>query len=657
MNKPIMKVDRFAGLHSTLDQSHIGDNELQVAENVSWDREGILRNRQGVIVQGYCTGDFSNRAPKGYPIELEDNWMDSYFGGLIYPPNTITAGSDTVQARIIMICGIGGNDPQLSLYGDRITVASGFEQLTNGANITQIPGIVYNLGGTQWIYFADGIKIKWDTNFGDPTFAWVPPVNVRVGAFVLHKDRFFMADKWNLITNRLFFSAPGDPENWAAPDGGFFDIGNEDGGRITCAVSYQDAVYVFKTGSLWVLHTPGSPSNWTLRKVSELGCWGQTAVTHQGSIYFAGPDGVFRWNGNSATKLSGPIENLLQASSELRGAIAPSDGNWGVEPDVATSFAHGEKASPRACAFRDSYWLLTFNREGQTMLLEYNIKYNAWSRHNISGYASEDIMDIFAVPDDIQGVKVDSSTAQPGVYLSLRNTEQKQMRIVKMASNNWSDQHLKFISQTNINPDTTNIHTFLTLNESIVGWYLTSGTTLLTYTILAHNTGTNVILTLDQPLAGADVAQTIFYIWKPLPYISRIRTKLWNFGTSGSFKKIKGILLSALFRNLRVKVYVNDGVHLVSGQLNKADYHEYVYSTEAKDTYRELRIPGGFRAPALALEIETENNFDYLSGGDYYPQAPPGEFFGDFKVFGVEVLGVGGGEVGENTAHETTVRS
>lgn len=667
--KALVSVTRFGGLHTSLDQEHIGDNELSVAENVCWDNDGIIRNRLGVSVQGYAPGDFADRSAKvGYPTELKTAWEDVYFGGVIYAPNTLTAKSDTVAPRLILLCGIGGNDPLLSVFGDRINTQTSFEQITNAANVSQIPGIVYNLGGTQWLYLSDGIKLKWDSHFGSPGFTWPAPVNVRVGAFVLHKDRIFMADKWNLITNRLYFSAPGDPENWAAPDGGFFDIGNEDGGRITCAVSYQDALYIFKTGSLWVLHTPGSPSNWTLRKISELGCWGQTAVSHQGAIYFAGPDGVYRWLGNSGTKLSGPIQNLLSPSSELFSLDSPADGNWGASPVSGDSWSltHGQKASPRACAYRDSYYLLTMTHGGEVMLLEYNIKVNAWSRHTISGYDMNDALDIYSIPDDLTGLKYDANTAQPGVYISFQSTTSKNIRVVKFTNNLWVDRGIDSQGVTNPNGSDNVISVSTQLTHSVAGYRFICGLDNRDHKILSNTLGIGSQVTLypDDFISGIDVTATNYAIYGSQPYTTRIKTRLFNFGDPFSFKRIKGLVLQVIYRKMKVSIISNDDAKVIN--LKELNPHSDLRDTQflgGKDTYRTVTIPGGLREQNVAVQIEVVNDYDPADDPDAdlnQPEVSEQRLFhlkGDWKLFGLSIFGKNKSSVGEATAHAETARS
>jgi hypothetical protein len=104
--------------------------------------------------------------------------------------------------------------------------------------------------------------------------------------------------------NRLRWSHPSQPENWATLD--FIDI-DAGGGRITGLRSFQDHLLIFKTDSVWALYGYDSES-WQLVRVSTTaGAPGITAITaSESAVYFysaALGRGIFAYVGNSAPVL------------------------------------------------------------------------------------------------------------------------------------------------------------------------------------------------------------------------------------------------------------------------------------------------------------------------------------------------------------------
>lgn len=122
-------------------------------------------------------------------------------------------------------------------------------------------------------------------------------------------------------TNRLRWSHPASPEDWATED--YLDI-NTGGGRITGLMSFRDHLLIFKTDSLWALYGYDSAS-WQLIRVSEsTGTTSPTAIANSpmGAFFFSvsGKGGIYLYQGQGEPRLiSG---NITEPIEEISGARA-----------------------------------------------------------------------------------------------------------------------------------------------------------------------------------------------------------------------------------------------------------------------------------------------------------------------------------------------
>ena len=123
--------------------------------------------------------------------------------------------------------------------------------------------------------------------------------------------------------NRLRWSHPSQPENWAELD--YIDI-DAGGGKITGLRSFRDHLLIFKTDSVWALYGYGSDS-WQLVQVSQTaGTPNTTAVTaSESSVFFfssVAGGGIFAYSGSEAPVL---ISRNLRTAIE---GITDTDDIW-----------------------------------------------------------------------------------------------------------------------------------------------------------------------------------------------------------------------------------------------------------------------------------------------------------------------------------------
>lgn len=116
--------------------------------------------------------------------------------------------------------------------------------------------------------------------------------------------------------NRLRWSHPSQPENWATLD--YLDI-DAGGGKITGLKSFQDHLLIFKTDSVWALYGYDSAS-WQLVQVSlTVGAPSTTAVAaSESAVYFYSTTmngGVYAYNGQHLIPISTNLNTITDEIS------------------------------------------------------------------------------------------------------------------------------------------------------------------------------------------------------------------------------------------------------------------------------------------------------------------------------------------------------
>lgn len=120
----------------------------------------------------------------------------------------------------------------------------------------------------------------------------------------IHKDRMWV---WDSVINRLYWSKATDPTIWAAPDGGFVDIGPNDGDNITAVVVQNNNFYIFKMNSTWQFGYSSDPGVDGFLQVVSPDSGGYEAVTARNAIYVAKNDGIYEFVNNRFILISAKL--------------------------------------------------------------------------------------------------------------------------------------------------------------------------------------------------------------------------------------------------------------------------------------------------------------------------------------------------------------
>lgn len=117
--------------------------------------------------------------------------------------------------------------------------------------------------------------------------------------------------------NRVRFSHPNSPENWAELD--YIDI-QQGGSKITGIVAFSDHVVVFKTNSVWAIYGNDADSFTVVNLTMAVGAIHRNAIAlaEQAVYFYSHPNGVHAYK---------PGDGIIEVSESLRPIIDSGDLN------------------------------------------------------------------------------------------------------------------------------------------------------------------------------------------------------------------------------------------------------------------------------------------------------------------------------------------
>ena len=191
---------------------------------------------------------------------------------------------------------------------------------TDGDTTRYVPAVIFTDGNIRPFYFVDdpiltsGRYTLDAQDGGDTDITYLPEVP-RGKVIATFKSRLFMFNVPD-AGNRVHFTAPDSSGVFTAnvwPSGYNFDLGDQD--EITAAIEFKGNLVIFKRHQIWILGGDGVGGNWQVQQVDDqYGALSQELVVNAGdSLVFMGSDGIYRWAGGEAVRVSHPkIQNLWQ---------------------------------------------------------------------------------------------------------------------------------------------------------------------------------------------------------------------------------------------------------------------------------------------------------------------------------------------------------
>lgn len=251
----------------------IEDNELASLVNFNIEVSGALKKRTGleVLHNGSTLGNNS--------VRLLGHYLTSSFSRLL---------------------GVAGNKIYYSDDGSTWTLLDA----TTGADFAvQYADKMYLVRKNSTVLEYNGSALT--AIAGSPT-----------GTFCLvYKDRLFVlnTEASGTLTSRLYFSKIADFSAAGWPSTNFLDVRPGDGDSLVALAIIHDLLVVFKTRSTWGLYVSGLPDAWVLRMENpEIGCISKyTPREIEGFLYFVGPRGVYRTDGNLFENISPELQPVF----------------------------------------------------------------------------------------------------------------------------------------------------------------------------------------------------------------------------------------------------------------------------------------------------------------------------------------------------------
>jgi hypothetical protein len=274
-------VEDFGGLDVINDPPAVGVNGATDLLNVTFDRPGRIRARDGTSVVSTSAAAATIAGLAYYKTAGGTEYIVAGAnGGSIYPFDLSTGIVGTVGGLPIT----GGNN-SFARFGD----TSNTRLYIAGGGLTRFDGAYTNV---------------------------VVPVTATYAAVTANDNRLVIATSG--LDGKVHFSGAGAPETWGASD--FVTLWPGDGEPITGLARWQDKLFAFKSTKFAVftgtgLQSDGSPIFTYYSVDSGQGANNGAVVAGDQGLYFANNSGVYVTTGGPAAYLSRPLEPWIAAGT------------------------------------------------------------------------------------------------------------------------------------------------------------------------------------------------------------------------------------------------------------------------------------------------------------------------------------------------------
>ena len=288
------------GLNLRSDAFQLSDSESPEMLNVDVDPRGGVRSRRGW-----------------------DRWNGTAVGGT-WSPTRLHVFEQPDGSRDVMLVnnsliltGSAGTLSGLSDGSGAITTASP----VIGADFADWGSLVYiacgkTLVSRKWSGSGTATALTgsgptWQDDYTAPTTGYFPKADYACtyqGYMVVASTREDGTD----FPNRVRFSHPNNPENWAELD--CVDI-LAGGAKITGLVAFSDHVVVFKSNSVWAIYGNDADSFTPVNLTMTVGAvhGNAIAVSETGAYFYSHPNGVYEYRAGMTFKDGQPVVEVSAA--------------------------------------------------------------------------------------------------------------------------------------------------------------------------------------------------------------------------------------------------------------------------------------------------------------------------------------------------------
>lgn len=294
------------GVNTETDESSLPYSYAKVAYNYKFNR-GELKTGIGFKTLTLPQTNDSNSVMRELQIvedftKLNKLWLFPYYDTTFnYRDHMLVLSFDNL-VEYVKIIGINPVFENIDLAGELV--------------FTSEPSAVY--------YNIDGTDVMLVSSPTDGMFKFQPTTTSellesapKIISICRHYERVFAIEEGK--RNKLVFSANLDPTNWdmGLDDAGYIEI-IDDRGCLQKVVSFNDYVYIFKEYGISRLSAYGDQSEFSLSSmfVTSGKIYGNSVCVCGDRIMFLARDGIYSFDGYSATKLSLNIESMFEDNND-----------------------------------------------------------------------------------------------------------------------------------------------------------------------------------------------------------------------------------------------------------------------------------------------------------------------------------------------------
>lgn len=310
------KITKFAGINSDIDSNILSISNSPMTYNFDYS-DGALRDGMGVKALQFCCAEGTVEKYK-----LIDSPSDMSFIKGCWLFNTWST-EQSVYCPYLIIYSSNGDFYYNILHGASSEIVK-----MNNLNFTERPIVTsYKLNGVDTLILVSE---------KDGMFTWQYPGVVKqienvpsISSMCVHENRLFVTNHGEKRT--IMYSDNLDPTNFSVSigNGGVIDLPDEFG-KSNKVLSFEGYVYVFRDFNISKVTTYLDEKDFTLSQlyVSNGRIFDKTVCICGNKIVYLASDGIYMFNGSSATKMDLSINKLFEGVDNSKAVAGYSNGYY-----------------------------------------------------------------------------------------------------------------------------------------------------------------------------------------------------------------------------------------------------------------------------------------------------------------------------------------
>jgi len=388
------------GMQSNYSHYSASPNSWSFLENFDTDRQGVLKTRPNIYLRGTSTTDFQGAGAM--------QSIDS--SGLPYERFLVKSGTAcyNIQANDAAYAAFSANSITFANAGDiaRFDTIQGLAVFAcNGNNVR------YSSDGSTAANFATtGLGMPTTTDIISCGFSgriWGATGNTAPGA--------------SFIQDRVYYSdvIPASGVQNTTGSGQYIRV-NTKGKFITGLVEANNVLYVFTADSVFRIYNTQSVDN---TPFINIGAVRQEAIVKTfDSIYFFHFTGVYKLDGNGATKISQDIDDFIGRMAILTEAFGANPPTTYLGSYLKRVFGWFDEQSVYFSVDWDPGFAGAATDKDRTYIVRFNYLFKTWSVYSLKDFRLSWAVSNF-FPSDYGGLTIAASMAPITLILGRNITE------------------------------------------------------------------------------------------------------------------------------------------------------------------------------------------------------------------------------------------